>query len=298
MPLRHVGQTFSGLGLHDPRIDARGKQDRRLTTMYRAHKKADPAPNRVKPVPTEILQFFIQQTNRNPSPLNTVIADMLVLAFFFLLRPGEYTSAESTSHPFLLRDVAFRVGFRYINPLTASLEDIRSATFVTLTFSTQKNAVRGEVVGLGRSGDPYLCPVRAVIRRVVHLRQNFASHKTPLSAYFLHNAQHPKHLPSAVLTLALRQAATLLGPRLGFKPLDISARSLRAGGATALLCANVSGDFIKLLGRWRSDEMLRYLHLQAYQRMKDIAPAMVQSGAFEFLQGPNPNAPDTTPGGD
>ena len=128
--------------------------------------------------------------------------------------------------------------------------------------------------------------------------KNFASHKTPLSAYFLHNAQHPKHLPSAVLTLALRQAATLLGPRLGFKPLDISARSLRAGGATALLCANVSGDFIKLLGRWRSDEMLRYLHLQAYHRMKDIAPAMVQSGAFEFLQGPNPNAPDTTPGGD
>ena len=39
-----------------------------------------------------------------------------------------------------------------------------TATFVSLEFSTQKNGVRGEVIGLGRSGDPNFCPVLAAAR--------------------------------------------------------------------------------------------------------------------------------------
>ena len=46
-------------------------------------------------------------------------------------------------------------------------------------------------------------------------------------------------------------------------PADVSARSLRAAGAMALLCADVDSDRIRLLGRWQSDQMFRYLHVQA-----------------------------------
>jgi hypothetical protein len=51
----------------------------------------------------------------------------------------------------------------------------------------------------------------------------------------------------------------------------------------ALKCANVNSDTIKLLGRWRSDEMLRYLHVQAEPLTRDFAAHMVRHGNYAFL---------------
>ncbi|KAL7526401.1 hypothetical protein ACHAXR_003075, partial [Thalassiosira sp. AJA248-18] len=62
-----------------------------------------------------------------------------------------------------------------------------------------------------------------------------------------------------LITKTLRAAVSFLGSDLGFLPSEVTACSLRASGATALLVANVDTDVIRLLGRWRSDEMLRYL---------------------------------------
>ena len=42
----------------------------------------------------------------------------------------------------------------------------------------------------------------------------------------------------------------------------------------ALLVSNVDTDMIQLLGRWRSDEMFRYLHLTAEPITKDFARLM------------------------
>ena len=75
----------------------------------------------------------------------------------------------------------------------------------------------------------------------------------------------------------------MLGPALGFLPKHISARSLRAAGAMALLCAHVDSDIIRLIGRWRSDEMLRYLHVQAEPVMRNYARLMLSGGTFTLL---------------
>jgi hypothetical protein len=93
----------------------------------------------------------------------------------------------------------------------------------------------------------------------------------------------------AHITIALRASATILGPSLGFLPSDINARSLRAAGAMALLCAHVDSDVIRLLGRWRSDQMLRYLHVQAEPVMPHFARRMLQDGDFTLL--PNQQVP-------
>ena len=81
----------------------------------------------------------------------------------------------------------------------------------------------------------------------------------------------------------LRLSATALYLTLGIDPLRVSARSLRAGGAMALLCARVDTNIIRLVGRWRSDEMLRYLHLQAYPLMRTFARRMCAAGSFSLL---------------
>ena len=70
--------------------------------------------------------------------------DMIIIAFFFLIRPGEYTGTKSDSTPFRLSDVTFSVGRTVFDTATATDNELDAVTFVILIFSTQKNGVRGE----------------------------------------------------------------------------------------------------------------------------------------------------------
>jgi hypothetical protein len=143
-----------------------------------------------------------------------------------------------------------------------------------------KNGVRGELVGLGRSGHPTWCPVRALLNRVQHLRAHRAPSTTPLYSYYT-TAWH--RIDTATLTTHLRIAVTAIGHEYGISPVDISVRSLRSSGAMALLCANVDTDKIRLLGRWRSDEMMRYLHVQAFPIVAPFASQMLHHGSFTLI---------------
>ena len=91
------------------------------------------------------------------------------------------------------------------------------------------------------------------------------------------------------LTSLLRDSVTFLGTDLGFLPSDVSARCLRAAGANALLLANVDSDVIRLIGRWRSDEMLRYLHVQAAPLMTNYSRRMLAAGHYTLI--PNGSVP-------
>jgi hypothetical protein len=68
---------------------------------------------------------------------NCVVADKIGLAIFFLCRPGEYTeSPKPDSCPFLVNDVQLFVGNARLDMLASSHQDIESATFVSLTFTS------------------------------------------------------------------------------------------------------------------------------------------------------------------
>jgi hypothetical protein len=54
----------------------------------------------------------------------------------------------------------------------------------------------------------------------------------------------------------------------------------------ALLCAGVAGERIRMIGRWRSDELYRYLvHVQAQPIMTGLSAAMLHGGAFRLAPG-------------
>ena len=76
--------------------------------------------------------------------------------------------------------------------------------------------------------------------------------------------------------------ALAIFPDPSITPKDISARSTRPGGAMALLCAGVGAERIRLVGRWRSDELYRYLHVQAPQIMTGLSAAMLRGGNFRL----------------
>jgi hypothetical protein len=94
---------------------------------------------------------------------------MLLLGFYFLLRPGEYAyTTNPDAAPFRLCDVHLLIHNRRLDIHTAQLDELPQVNYVALEFTTQKNGVRGEMVGLGLAGHPIWCPVKAIIRRVTH----------------------------------------------------------------------------------------------------------------------------------
>jgi hypothetical protein len=93
-----VGQAFARVGAIDPRLNAFGVVDVRLSSLFQAWKKADPPPTRVKPLPLQIVHGAFQLALLSGTPLALAAADCMVVAFYFLLRPGEYAGAPKTAH--------------------------------------------------------------------------------------------------------------------------------------------------------------------------------------------------------
>ena len=91
------------------------------------------------------------------------------------------------------------------------------------------------------------------------------------------------------ITATLRLEVIYLDAQLGFLPSDISARYLHATGSNDFLCASIDTDITCLLGRWRSDEMLRYLYIQAGPVMQDFSHRILEVGNFTLI--PNKDAP-------
>ena len=177
-----------------------------------------------------------------------------------------------------MADVQFWLGPRALNTLACSSEDLLASTFVCLTFTrNQKNGVRNETIGHGRSGQPHLCPVHCLVLRAL------TTPATPLNAVPL-NSTIVRYVLACTVTARIR-AALHLHPDPAYTQEDVSARSTRAGGAMALLCAGIDGDRIRLIGRWRSDEMYRYLHVQAAPVMTGLAAAILRGGSFRLTPG-------------
>ena len=258
--------------------------------MLKGYSKEDPPPHRVKPVPIQVLQRIVAVAQASNDQFLQATADMITLAFFFLLRPGEYADSPSDSSPFCFADVQLFNGQRRLQLRSATVAQLQASTFASLTFTNQKNGVRGEVIGLGPSGQLHLCPTKALARRIEHLRSYDAPDTVPLCRVYTHPNTCRTVKPSHVSQM-LRDAVRFLGPQLGFLPSDVSACCLRAAGANALLCAEVDTNVIRLLGRWRSDEMLRYLHCQAHPIMRDFSKRMMQGGNFTLI--PNQFVPQS-----
>ena len=273
----------------NPRLNSAGKTDFRIQRMLAAWKKEGPPANRVKPIPIAVIRricFIAQQLPPEANHLRAV-TDMVIIAFFYLLRPGEYTDSPSDTAPFALQDVQLFIGQRRLDLLRDPEPLLNQALCASLTFTSQKNGVPGEVIRLGRSGDPFICPTLAIVRRVLHLRTYKAPPYTPLSRSFTSPSISKPVTPSDISS-SLRDAVYFLGTDLGFLPSDVSARSLRAGGAMALLVSKVDPDIIQLLGRWRSDEMFRYLHLTAEPIMKHFAKRMLTA---DYTLAPHQHVP-------
>jgi len=290
--LRAVGQTFTRLGRSDPRLNSVGQIDFRIQRQLKFYKKEDPPPSRLQPMPVEFLHRASAYLRRLDTPQSLAIVNLIWIAFFFLMRPGEFCDAGRDSHPFKMDDVTFHAGNTKLDNFRSSEAALRSATFATLTFTTQKSGVRGEKVGHGRSGTSLACAVTALADQVIRLRSQGATAKTPLCSYKPTPMSPFLTLRSKHFTDVLRVQALLHGGSYNITPSQVSVGAFRTTGAMALFNAGVDSTRIRLLGRWNSWAMLRYLHVQSNTQMASFAHRMLSGGSFTSLACNTPPEPE------
>jgi hypothetical protein len=279
--LREIGQAHAQLGGADPRKDSHGGIDFRIQRQISSYKKVDRPPQRVKPIPIIIIMYILVQAYDNHlSDSNLVISDKILIAFFFLLHPGEYTGTASDDAPFRLEDVHLYIGGRKLNSNTASLAELDAASSVSYKFTTQKNGIRDEKLVQGRSGSGLCCPVRATVRRVKHHRLHKLKANVPIASYY-RTSRRTAIKPKDIMDV-LRQAMTANYHITGVHASEISVKSLRAGGAMAMLYGKIDINSIRTMGRWQIDAMMRYVHVQAQPIIGNYAAKMFNEGTYTF----------------
>ena len=251
-------------GAHDKLIP-------RLAQMMDGWRKEDPPTIKKLPVGIDVPEYISLCSLR---PLATehdrAAADLILIAFYYLLRVGEYTMKSTRNNTkqtvqFRLLDVTFFKtdddgNLRQL-PRGAHDTDIMLAQSATLKLENQKNGWKGVCIHQEHNGDPHHCPVRALGRRYTHARTysiNMSS--TYLSTYF--TAPTSRHeMTDKYIRASLKLAAFALQypARCGI-PIDrIDTHSLRSGGANALALNGYSDREIQKMGRWRSATFKEYV---------------------------------------
>ena len=265
--LRHVAQNAVLAGYPDPRKSYGDKQlDLPISHLLKTFRDEDPAPQPKLALPVHAIKLTCNQYYRESAPQAHAIGDLITIAFFFLLRVGEYTfpkpGKRKRTTQFRLQDVKFFKNGNAV-PLTAPLSMLLQASSVTLTIDRQKNGVRGATVHHHATSSPTFCPVKALARRVhaiILYTQDFA---TPISLVTGPQFGQPYHIIDRDITAALRYGAAKAGLLFAGYTLErISSHSLRASGAMALKLNGADDTTIQKLGRWSSRTFLMYIHTQ------------------------------------
>lgn len=302
-----VGKGIADMGQPNPTKQAHGSDrlDPLLAAFVKGMRNQDSPSGRAYPVSLLVvrgLRDAIDTDHYLLGTFNELIIDLIVVAFYFLLRPSEYlrsTNREARTQAFRLHHITLTMGGHSYLGHQAPLNDenrISGISKAALTFSDQKNAVRGETIGHNANSDPFFCPAKALGRIARRLQQAGAPPDTPIHRHFNAVDGQWYDVSSTHIKNALRHSAGLLHKDTGVHPSLYDTRGMRPGGATALLCAGVDADRICLLGRWLSDAMFRYLRAQA--ATKDLSEAMLTHGEYTFAQGaPAGSLPNEAPPG-
>ncbi len=128
------------------------------------------------------------------------IADLSLIAFYYLLRVGEYTKPR-----FVIRNGSkvrttrtkqfsyYNVGFYKDDKIvsrSSALEILLTCDAATLKITNQKNGRMGQTIHQKKSGSD-CCPVKALAHRIAHINAHRSEGEDRLlSDYFVHDAWH------------------------------------------------------------------------------------------------------------
>jgi hypothetical protein len=211
-----------------------------------------------------------------------IIADLVVVAFFFLLRICEYTKSSRRTRTVPLRRKDIQLWHRkQLVPQSAPLHQLLRADAVTINLENQKNGQRGAIVHHYSTGNARFDPVRSMARLVYEIQS--MPDTTPIGTFRPAAGTTDRIRPHEVVE-AVRYAAIEDGlPAAGFKVERIGSHSLRSGGAVNLRLNGYNHDTIKKLGRWSGKTYLHYIQNSVGEITSGVSQRMATTLRFHHV---------------
>ena len=202
-----------------------------------------------------------------------------MLGYYFMLRRSEYTADNNgTFHPDVAvtkRDLVFMRGRK-------PCKWWQGPTGVAVYIKRSKTDTAG--VGCWRyndmSGHPTVCVVTALVYwfasqdEICEPSQSVCSFAKRCGKLVIGR----QNVSGGQVSASLKE----IGAALNVPSSRLSSHSLRVGGATALAAAGVPKHLIQLLGRWRSEAVMGYIH-ESLETMKGLARRMTLSVVAPLL---------------
>jgi hypothetical protein len=275
---------LDGQALSNPLHNHEGKLLLPLNYLIQAYTNQDPPSLPSLAVPVELVEAALNIHNKGTKHQQRT-AQLMVIAYYFLLRVGEYTkpSKQTRTVQFRIIDVIFwKNGFQ-INPRIASLQTLTQCDSATLRISNQKNGKKEQTIFHEANGSP-ACPI-VTLAHVVKDICSFSNDDTEMLCAFKQGSNITHVISNDISCMIKYTAKVIQLPQRGFPLSRLAPHSLRAGGATALAIAGWDDVIIKKYGRWSSSTFLTYIHEQIAQLGRNVSKSMAKKHSFYNIAG-------------
>jgi hypothetical protein len=278
--LRHVAQKLVLDGHPDPRKASPAQQslDLPISCLLKSFGDRDPPAEPKLASPISTITAISEQYRWNLHL--DAVADLVTIAFFYLLRVGEYTSpatfrAKQTILLWMCNVRLWHMGI--VLQHSSGLANLLMADSATICIAHMKNGLKGVVVHHEAIGGP-ICPVAALAQRISNI--SLGPLMGTLNTVY-HGSMSISKVTDRDIGIAVRWGAMYDGLLLrGYTLNCISSHSLRAGGAMALKLSGALDSTIMRVGRWTLLTYLTYIHMHIGALTAGLAWKM--STAFTF----------------
>jgi hypothetical protein len=297
--LAAISKTCELVGQCSPVYKSEGKYILPVQRVVEGFRRQDPPAIPQMAVPVEVPETARRLAYLTSDPRQHAVGDLCVIAFYFLLRSGEYTKPRLVKRngqmvratrtvQFQVKDVGFwKDG--HILPRTSPLSLLLQADAATMKITNQKNGRTGQTLHQESTGPDGA--VAALARRVHHILSNGGNDRQLICDVFDNDAWASVH--SSEIVGAVRTASIALNlQERGIDPDMIGAHSLRAGGAMALKIMGYADSTIRKFGRWTSDTWQMYIHSQISKLYEGVAQKMstpINFHNISFIEPPSSN---------
>ena len=145
--LRAIGATFELAEQPNPTYNPytinKATYWKRISQLLETYRREDPPAQAQLAVPVTVAHYHAHLANKTTDPQQQATSHLTNIAFYYLLRGGEYTysgrNQKRRTVQFRVQDVTFRKG-PIIIPNTAPLQQFLQATTATLTIDNHQTA--------------------------------------------------------------------------------------------------------------------------------------------------------------
>jgi hypothetical protein len=256
--------------------------------MVEGYRRLDPPTTPQLAVPVAIPNACFKASQTSSDPETRAAGCLILIAFYFLLRVGEYTKPRTAIRngvtiratrtvQFMVSNVGFFKDGKIV-PRSSPLDILMSCDAATLKINNQKNGRMGDTIHQ-QAINSECCPIRALAILVHDILSNGGAQDTLLCEFSI-NGSFVAVESKSIIKMVRDAAKDLQLNEFAIDPDLLGSHSLRAGGAMALKLHGYDDTTIMKMGRWTSLTFLQYIHNQIAHLSKDISKKMSEPLPF------------------